>query len=179
MLYVLDEPSIGLHPRDQARLIKTLLSMRDLGNTVLVVEHDEDTMEASDWIVDLGPGAGEHGGKVIFEGTYDDILKDKTSLTGGYLSGRLRIEVPKERRKGNGQFLVVRGAQENNLKNIDVELPLGMMVCVTGVSRVGQIHAGGRNALQAPGADAARPHEKAGASSGTGRRAAHRQDHQH
>jgi excinuclease ABC subunit A len=138
VLYVLDEPSIGLHPRDQARLIKTLQSMRDLGNTVLVVEHDEDTMEASDWIVDLGPGAGEHGGKVIFEGTYADILKDKTSLTGGYLSGRLRIEVPKQRRPGNGQFLIVRGAQENNLKNIDVEFPLGMMVCVTGVSGSGK-----------------------------------------
>ncbi len=138
VLYVLDEPSIGLHPRDQARLIKTLQSMRDLGNTVLVVEHDEDTMEASDWIVDLGPGAGEHGGRIIFEGTYDDILKDKTSLTGGYLSGRLRIEVPKERRKGNGQFLIVRGAKENNLKNIDVEIPLGMMVCVTGVSGSGK-----------------------------------------
>ena len=138
VLYVLDEPSIGLHPRDQARLIKTLQSMRDLGNTVLVVEHDEDTMEASDWIVDLGPGAGEHGGRIIFEGTYDDILKDKTSLTGGYLSGRLRIEVPKERRTGNGQFLVVRGAKENNLKNIDVEIPLGMMVCVTGVSGSGK-----------------------------------------
>ncbi len=138
VLYVLDEPSIGLHPRDQARLIKTLQSMRDLGNTVLVVEHDEDTMEASDWIVDLGPGAGEHGGKVIFEGTYADILKDKTSLTGGYLSGRLRIEVPKQRRQGNGQFLIVRGAQENNLKDIDVEFPLGMMVCVTGVSGSGK-----------------------------------------
>ena len=138
VLYVLDEPSIGLHPRDQARLIKTLQSMRDLGNSVLVVEHDEDTMEASDWIVDLGPGAGEHGGRIIFEGTYDDILKDKTSLTGGYLSGRLRIEIPKERRKGNGQFLIVRGAKENNLKNIDVEIPLGMMVCVTGVSGSGK-----------------------------------------
>jgi excinuclease ABC subunit A len=138
VLYVLDEPSIGLHPRDQARLIKTLQSMRDLGNTVLVVEHDEDTMEASDWIVDLGPGAGEHGGKVIFEGTYADILKDKSSLTGGYLSGRLRIAVPHERRLGNGQHLIVRGAQENNLKNIDVEIPLGMMVCVTGVSGSGK-----------------------------------------
>ena len=138
VLYVLDEPSIGLHPRDQARLIRTLQSMRDLGNTVLVVEHDQDTMEASDWIVDLGPGAGEHGGYVIFEGTYDDILKDKTSLTGGYLSGRLKIEVPKERRPGNGQYLIVRGAQENNLKNIDVQFPLGMMVCVTGVSGSGK-----------------------------------------
>ena len=138
VLYVLDEPSIGLHPRDQARLIKTLQSMRDLGNTVLVVEHDEDTMEASDWIVDLGPGAGEHGGKVIFEGTYDQILKDKSSLTGGYLSGRLRIEIPKERRKGNGQCLIIHGAKENNLKNIDVSIPLGKFVCVTGVSGSGK-----------------------------------------
>jgi len=138
VLYVLDEPSIGLHPRDQARLIKTLQSMRDLGNSVLVVEHDEDTMEASDWIVDLGPGAGEHGGRIIFEGTYEQILKDKTSLTGGYLSGRLRIEVPKERRPGNGQFLTIRGASENNLKNLDVTIPLGKFVCVTGVSGSGK-----------------------------------------
>jgi excinuclease ABC subunit A len=138
VLYVLDEPSIGLHPRDQARLIKTLQSMRDLGNTVLVVEHDQDTMEASDWIVDLGPGAGEHGGRVIFEGTFDEILKDKTSLTGGYLSGRLRIEIPKQRRTGNGKHLTIRGACENNLKNIDVEIPLGKFVCVTGVSGSGK-----------------------------------------
>ncbi|MBI5564476.1 MAG: excinuclease ABC subunit UvrA, partial [Chloroflexi bacterium] len=138
VLYVLDEPSIGLHPRDQARLIKTLQSMRDLGNSVLVVEHDEDTMEASDWIVDLGPGAGEHGGRIIFEGTYDQILKDKSSLTGGYLSGRLRIEVPKERRTGNGQCLTIRGASENNLKNLDVTIPLGEFVCVTGVSGSGK-----------------------------------------
>jgi excinuclease ABC subunit A len=138
VLYVLDEPSIGLHPRDQARLIKTLQNMRDLGNTVLVVEHDEDTMAAADWIVDLGPGAGEHGGKVIFEGTYDQILKDKHSVTGGYLSGRLRIDIPKQRRTGNGQCLVIRGARENNLKNLDVEIPLGRFVCVTGVSGSGK-----------------------------------------
>ncbi len=138
VLYVLDEPSIGLHPRDQARLIKTLQSMRDLGNSVLVVEHDEDTMQASDWIIDLGPGAGEHGGRIIFEGTYDQILKDKTSLTGGYLSGRLRIDIPKERRPGNGHYLIVHGAQENNLKNIDVKIPLGRFVCITGVSGSGK-----------------------------------------
>jgi excinuclease ABC subunit A len=166
VLYVLDEPSIGLHPRDQARLIKTLQSMRDLGNTVLVVEHDEDTMEASDWIVDLGPGAGEHGGKVIFEGTYADILKDKTSLTGGYLSGRLRIAVPKERRKGNGQFLIVRGAQENNLKNIDVEVPLGMMVCVTGVSGSGKSTLVVETLYKRLAQMLHGSHEKAGASSG-------------
>jgi excinuclease ABC subunit A len=166
VLYVLDEPSIGLHPRDQARLIKTLQSMRDLGNTVLVVEHDEDTMQASDWIIDLGPGAGEHGGKVIFEGTYDDILKDKTSLTGGYLSGRLRIEVPKERRKGNGQYLIVRGAQENNLKNIDVEVPLGRMVCVTGVSGSGKSTLVVETLYKRLAQMLHGSHEKAGASSG-------------
>ena len=138
VLYVLDEPSIGLHPRDQARLIKTLQSMRDLGNTVLVVEHDADTMEASDWIVDLGPGAGEHGGEVIFEGTYKQILRSRRSLTGGYLSGRLRIDVPQQRRTGNGQALIVRGASENNLKHIDVKFPLGKFVCITGVSGSGK-----------------------------------------
>jgi excinuclease ABC subunit A len=166
VLYVLDEPSIGLHPRDQARLIKTLQSMRDLGNTVLVVEHDEDTMEASDWIVDLGPGAGEHGGKVIFEGTYADILKDKTSLTGGYLSGRLRIAVPKERRRGNGECLVVRGAQENNLKNIDVKIPLGMMVCVTGVSGSGKSTLVVETLYKRLAQMLHGSHEKAGASAG-------------
>jgi excinuclease ABC subunit A len=166
VLYVLDEPSIGLHPRDQARLIKTLQSMRDLGNTVLVVEHDEDTMEASDWIVDLGPGAGEHGGKIIFEGTYDDILKDKSSLTGGYLSGRLRIVVPKERRQGNGQCLVVRGAQENNLKHIDVEVPLGMMVCVTGVSGSGKSTLVVETLYKRLAQMLHGSHEKAGASAG-------------
>jgi excinuclease ABC subunit A len=166
VLYVLDEPSIGLHPRDQARLIKTLQSMRDLGNTVLVVEHDEDTMEASDWIVDLGPGAGEHGGKVIFEGTYADILKDKSSLTGGYLSGRLRIAVPQKRRAGNGQFLTVRGAQENNLKHIDVEVPLGMMVCVTGVSGSGKSTLVVETLYKRLAQLLHGSHEKAGASSG-------------
>jgi excinuclease ABC subunit A len=166
VLYVLDEPSIGLHPRDQARLIKTLQSMRDLGNTVLVVEHDEDTMAASDWIVDLGPGAGEHGGKVIFEGTYADILKDKTSLTGGYLSGRLRIEVPHKRRTGNGQRLIIRGAQENNLKDLDVEIPLGMMVCVTGVSGSGKSTLVVETLYKRLAQLLHGSHEKAGASSG-------------
>jgi excinuclease ABC subunit A len=138
VLYVLDEPSIGLHQRDQARLIKTLLAMRDLGNTMLVVEHDHDTIEAADWVVDLGPGAGEHGGQVIFEGTVDQICRDKKSLTGAYLCGRLKVPVPKERRPGNGQSLVVRGATENNLKNIDVKIPLGKSVCITGVSGSGK-----------------------------------------
>lgn len=138
VLYVLDEPSIGLHQRDNARLIKTLQGMRDLGNTVLVVEHDEDTMLASDWILDLGPGAGVHGGEVIAEGTPAKLKKHKTSLTGGYLSGRLRIPTPTERREGTGKFMTVTGANENNLKNIDVKIPLGKMICVTGVSGSGK-----------------------------------------
>ncbi len=138
VLYVLDEPSIGLHQRDNARLIRTLQNMRDLGNTLLVVEHDDETILAADWVVDLGPGAGEHGGKLIFEGTVPELLKDKKSLTGAYLSGRLKIEMPAERRPGNGQHLLVRGARENNLKNIDVDIPLGKFVCLTGVSGSGK-----------------------------------------
>ena len=138
VLYVLDEPSIGLHQRDQARLIKTLMAMRDLGNTMLVVEHDHDTIEAADWVVDLGPGAGEHGGEVIFEGTVDELCRDKKSLTGAYLCGRMKVPIPKERRPGNGNYLVVRGARENNLKHIDVKIPLGKSVCITGVSGSGK-----------------------------------------
>jgi excinuclease ABC subunit A len=138
VLYVLDEPSIGLHQRDQARLIKTLMAMRDLGNTMLVVEHDHDTIEAADWVVDLGPGAGEHGGEVIFEGTVDELCRDKKSLTGAYLCGRMKVPIPTERRPGNGNYLVVRGARENNLKNIDVKIPLGKSVCITGVSGSGK-----------------------------------------
>ena len=138
VLYVLDEPSIGLHQRDNARLIRTLQNMRDLGNTLLVVEHDDETIRAADWVVDLGPGAGEHGGKLIFEGTVPQILKDRRSITGAYLSGRKKIAVPDERRPGSGQSLVIRGAKENNLKNIDVEIPLGKFVCLTGVSGSGK-----------------------------------------
>ncbi len=138
VLYVLDEPSIGLHQRDNARLIKTLQRMRDLGNTMLVVEHDNETMLAADWIVDLGPGAGAKGGYLVAEGTVEQILKHKTSLTGAYLSGRKRIEVPARRRDGNGKYLVLRGARENNLKNIDVRIPLGKVVCITGVSGSGK-----------------------------------------
>ncbi len=138
VLYVLDEPSIGLHQRDNARLIKTLQNMRDLGNTLLVVEHDDETILAADWVVDLGPGAGEHGGRLIFEGTVPQLLKDKRSVTGAYLSGRLKIETPTARRPGNGQHLIVRGARENNLKNIDVDIPLGKFVCLTGVSGSGK-----------------------------------------
>ncbi|MGD2163647.1 MAG: excinuclease ABC subunit UvrA, partial [Anaerolineales bacterium] len=125
VLYVLDEPSIGLHPRDNARLIRTLEGMRDLGNSVLVVEHDEATIRAADWVVDLGPGAGDKGGEVIAEGTVSEISKQKKSVTGQYLSGKLKIDVPDERRNGNGQSLVIRGAREHNLKNIDLEIPLG------------------------------------------------------
>ena len=138
VLYVLDEPSVGLHQRDTARLIRTLKEMRDLGNTVLVVEHDEETIRAADWIVDLGPGAGEHGGEVVVSGPLDVILDHPTSHTGAYLSGRKSIPVPAERRKGNGKALVIRGARANNLKNIDVRLPLGLFVCVTGVSGSGK-----------------------------------------
>lgn len=135
--YILDEPSIGLHQRDNDKLLGTLLHLRDLGNTVLVVEHDEDTMMAADCIVDIGPGAGEHGGEVVAVGTAKQIMQSKKSITGAYLSGRMKIPVPKERRKPTG-FLTVRGAAENNLKNIDVTFPLGVMTCVTGVSGSGK-----------------------------------------
>ncbi|GIV83241.1 MAG: UvrABC system protein A [Candidatus Roseilinea sp.] len=138
VLYVLDEPSIGLHQRDQQRLINTLTRMRDLGNTVLVVEHDDDTMRAADWIIDMGPGAGEHGGQVVATGTPEQIMKNKASLTGAYLSGRKHIPVPPQRRAGNGKKLIIKGARENNLKNIDVEIPLGKFVVVTGVSGSGK-----------------------------------------
>jgi excinuclease ABC subunit A len=138
VLYVLDEPSIGLHQRDNARLIRTLHGMRDLGNTLLVVEHDDATIRAADWIIDLGPGAGEHGGEVIFAGTVAEILEDERSITGAYLSGRRRIEVPQVRRAGNGKALVIRGATENNLKGIDVQVPLGRFICITGVSGSGK-----------------------------------------
>ncbi len=138
VLYVLDEPSIGLHARDNARLLTTLVGLRDIGNTVLVVEHDDETIRAADWILDLGPGAGEHGGKVVAEGTVKDILNNKKSLTGDYLSGRKKIPVPTERRPGNGKNILVKGARQNNLKNIDVEIPLGRLICITGVSGSGK-----------------------------------------
>jgi excinuclease ABC subunit A len=138
VLYVLDEPTIGLHQRDNERLLRTLKGMRDLGNTLLVVEHDEATIRAADWIIDLGPGAGEHGGEIVFTGTVDQILRDENSITGAYLSGRRSIETPAQRREGNGEALVVYGASENNLKNIDVRLPLGRLICITGVSGSGK-----------------------------------------
>ena len=135
--YILDEPSIGLHQRDNDKLLATLTHLRDLGNTVLVVEHDEDTMRAADCIVDIGPGAGEHGGEVVAVGTAEEIMKNEKSITGAYLSGRIQIPVPKERREPTG-WITVRGAAENNLKNIDVSFPLGIMTCVTGVSGSGK-----------------------------------------
>jgi excinuclease ABC subunit A len=138
VLYVLDEPSIGLHPRDNSRLLNTLESLRDLGNTVLVVEHDDDTIRTADWIVDLGPGAGEHGGEIVAEGTIKDIIKSKKSITGAYLSGKKQVPLPSFRRKGNGKMITVRGARENNLKNLDVQIPLGKLVCITGVSGSGK-----------------------------------------
>jgi excinuclease ABC subunit A len=138
VLYVLDEPSIGLHQRDNARLIRTLQGMRDLGNTMVVVEHDEATIRAADWIIDLGPGAGEHGGEVVCTGTVEDMIGCPESLTGAYLSGRRSIPVPAQRREGNGGALVVRGAREHNLKGVDVRIPLGKFVCITGVSGSGK-----------------------------------------
>lgn len=138
VLYILDEPSIGLHQRDNARLLSTLKKLRDLGNTVIVVEHDEDTMRAADYIVDIGPGAGIHGGNVIFTGEPSELAKCKNSLTADYLTGRKKIPVPSVRRKGNGNNITVIGAKENNLKGIDVKIPLGKFVCVTGVSGSGK-----------------------------------------
>ncbi len=138
VLYVLDEPSIGLHPRDNGRLLNTLRGLRDLGNTVLVVEHDDDTIRTADWIIDLGPGAGEHGGHIIAEGRPEEIMAHPKSLTGAYLSGRKRIPVPKKRRTGNGKHLTVVGARANNLKNLTVRIPLGKFVCITGVSGSGK-----------------------------------------
>ncbi len=138
VLYILDEPSIGLHQRDNARLIASIKRMRDLGNTLIVVEHDEETIRSADWVVDVGPGAGEHGGHIVAVGTPEQIAACPDSITGQYLSGKLSIPVPSERRKGNGNFLTVRGARAHNLKNIDVSVPLGMFVCVTGVSGSGK-----------------------------------------
>ena len=138
VLYVLDEPSIGLHPRDNARLLRTLEGLCDLGNTVLVVEHDADTIRTADWVVDLGPLAGEHGGEVVAEGPVEKILEVPESLTGAYLSGRLKVPIPDERRNGNGKKLRLVGARQNNLKNIDVNIPLGKFVCITGVSGSGK-----------------------------------------
>ena len=138
VLYILDEPSIGLHQRDNDKLLSTLKHLRDLGNTLLVVEHDEDTMRAADFIVDVGPGAGVHGGQIVAAGTAEEVMNTPGSITGDYLSGRKKIPVPKERRKGSGKFLTIRGASENNLRHVDVSIPLGAFTCVTGVSGSGK-----------------------------------------
>ena len=136
VLYVLDEPSIGLHQRDNKKLINTLKHLKDLGNTVLVVEHDEETIRVSDYVLDIGPGAGVHGGKIVAEGLPEKISKNKNSITGKYLSGELKIDVPKQRRPGNGKGLKIIKAEENNLKQVDVEIPLGKLIVVSGVSGV-------------------------------------------
>lgn len=138
VLYILDEPSIGLHQRDNDKLIETLKHLRDIGNTLIVVEHDDDTMLAADYIVDIGPGAGVNGGEVIFSGTVDELLKSENSVTGQYLSGKKKIPLPEKRRKGNGNYLIIKGAAENNLKKINVKIPLGELICVTGVSGSGK-----------------------------------------
>jgi excinuclease ABC subunit A len=138
MLYVLDEPSIGLHPKDNTKMIATLESLRDIGNTVIVVEHDEDTIRAADHVVEMGPGPGVHGGRVVVQGTLDDVLECKASPTGQFFSGKRSIAVPRQRRKGNGRSLVVRGARENNLKSVDVPIPLGKLVAITGASGSGK-----------------------------------------
>ena len=138
VLYILDEPSIGLHQRDNKRLIGTLLKLRDIGNTIIVVEHDEETMHVADHIIDIGPGAGEHGGEIVAEGTFDDICNAPDSITGKYLSHELSIAVPKKRRKSNGNWITLKGAQQHNLKGIDVKIPLGVFVCITGVSGSGK-----------------------------------------
>ncbi|MBD2082910.1 excinuclease ABC subunit UvrA [Leptolyngbya sp. FACHB-17] len=138
VLYVLDEPSIGLHQRDNTRLLNTLTKLRDLGNTLIVVEHDEETIRAADHLVDIGPGAGVHGGRIVAQGDFETLLNSEESLTGAYLSGRRSIQTPAERREGNGRSLLIRSANRNNLKNVDVEIPLGRLVCVTGVSGSGK-----------------------------------------
>jgi len=138
VIYILDEPSIGLHPRDNRRLLDTLIKLRDLGNTVIVVEHDEETIRTADWIIDLGPGAGEHGGYVVVSGTLEDVIREPRSITGQYLSGARRIPIPKTRRKPKGKWLIIRGARKYNLKGIDVKIPLGLFVAITGVSGSGK-----------------------------------------
>src|ERR671922_2975491 len=138
VLYILDEPSIGLHQRDNRRLLDTLKRLRDLGNTVIVVEHDRDTILAGDYVIDLGPGAGVHGGHIVAQGTPEEICQDETSVTGKYLSGRLEIPVSEKRRRGSGKFLTLVGAVENNLRDITVKIPLGVLTCITGVSGSGK-----------------------------------------
>ncbi len=138
VLYVLDEPSIGLHQRDNDRLITTLRHLTDLGNTLIVVEHDEDTMREADYVIDIGPGAGIHGGEIVAQGTLDEIIENENSITGQYLSGKKQILLPETTREGNGSFIEIVKASENNLKNIDVKFPLGKFTCITGVSGSGK-----------------------------------------
>ena len=138
VLYILDEPSIGLHQRDNTKLIEALMHLRDIGNTLIIIEHDEETMWASDVLVDIGPRAGKQGGEIVALGTPEKVAKTKGSITGKYLSGKRKIEVPAERRKGRGKYITIKGAQENNLRKIDVSIPLGTMTCVTGVSGSGK-----------------------------------------
>src|SRR5699024_1637182 len=138
VLYILDEPSIGLHQRDNDRLLESLRKMRDLGNTLIVVEHDEDTMRAADYLIDIGPGAGDAGGQIVASGTPEDVTKSPASLTGLYLSGKRKIPIPEKRRKGNGEVIRIKGAKENKLKNISVDFPLGEFIAVTGVSGSGK-----------------------------------------
>src|SRR5260370_28468740 len=138
VIYILDEPSIGLHQRDNARLLSTLKRLRDLGHSAIVVEHDEDTIVEADWIVDFGPGAGELGGEIVASGTPRDVMRNERSLTGAYLSGRRKIDIPGQRRRGTGKSIKLLGAAENNLKDVDVEIPLGCLVAVTGVSGAGK-----------------------------------------
>ncbi|MDD4876106.1 MAG: excinuclease ABC subunit UvrA, partial [Dehalococcoidales bacterium] len=138
VLYICDEPTVGLHPADDSRLIETLKRLRDLGNTILTVEHDEAMMRAADYIIDMGPGAGEHGGRIIAAGTITEIMNNKDSIAGQYLSGIRQITLPTERRSGSGEEIVIKGARQNNLKNIDVHIPLGKLVCITGVSGSGK-----------------------------------------
>ena len=138
VLYILDEPSIGLHQADNDKLLSALENLRDLGNTLIVVEHDEDTMRRADWIVDIGPGAGVHGGKVVAQGPAEEIMKCEKSYTGQFLAGKIKVPVPSVRKKGNGKFISIRGAGGNNLKNVDVDFPLGKLILVTGVSGSGK-----------------------------------------
>ena len=138
VLYILDEPSIGLHQRDNVKLIETLKHLRDIGNTLIVVEHDEETILSADYVIDIGPGAGEHGGKIIAEGTPEEIMESEESITGRYLSRKEVIPISENRRPGNGKFLTIKGARENNLKNVDIDIPLGLFTCVTGVSGSGK-----------------------------------------
>ena len=151
VLYILDEPSIGLHQRDNAKLIATLTRLRDLGNTVLVVEHDEETIRTADWVIDIGPGAGEHGGEIIANGSLEQLLAEPRSITGAFLRGERAVPVPAKRRRGNGKSLVVKGARQHNLRDIDVTFPLGTFIAVTGVSGLGQEHAGRRGAVPRAG----------------------------